>query len=348
MPSYVTPLRAIEFIFYDSLISQADTKLLQNSPTLAAGDFLVSTDGGATTNLDTLPTVTPASGDSIKITVSIAEMTGDNIKIVASDAAGAEWCDRSWNIQTSVRQIDDLAFPSVSGRSFVVETDGMIHGDTKEWLGVAPLALIAQRVAANAGVVSDKTGYALSAAGTLAIWHEAVANIVTASTIGKLLIDEITAVRMAVLTDWIDAGRLDLLLDAIKAVTDLLPNAGALSDLALIKTEADKIALADAGAGVAGSVIEEVENRATPAQVATELNTENATDTVTLPGQEAPPLAPTRDEMISWLYKVLRNRKDQTSTLWQLYADDESTVDAKATVSDDATTAIKQEIITGP
>jgi len=71
------------------------------------------------------------------------------------------------------------------------------------------------------------------------------------------------------------------------------------------------------------------------------------TDTVTLPGQVAPPLAPTFEEMISWLYKTLRNRKDQTATLWQLYADDESTVDAKATVSDDGTTAIKQEIEQG-
>ena len=43
----------------------------------------------------------------------------------------------------------------------------------------------------------------------------------------------------------------------------------------LIKTETDKLALVDAGAGFAGSVIEEVENRATPAQVATELGTYN-------------------------------------------------------------------------
>ena len=35
----------------------------------------------------------------------------------------------------------------------------------------------------------------------------------------------------------------------------------------LVKTEADKITLVDAGAGVAGSVIEEVENRATPADL---------------------------------------------------------------------------------
>ena len=70
--------------------------------------------------------------------------------------------------------------------------------------------------------------------------------------------------------------------------------------------------------------------------------------TITLPGQVAPPLAPTFEEALGWLYKVLRNRTDQTSSLWQLYADDESTVDAKATVSDDATTAVKQEIVTGP
>lgn len=43
--------------------------------------------------------------------------------------------------------------------------------------------------------------------------------------------NEVTAARMGALTDWIDGGRLDLLLDAIKAVTDALPNAGALTNL---------------------------------------------------------------------------------------------------------------------
>lgn len=70
--------------------------------------------------------------------------------------------------------------------------------------------------------------------------------------------------------------------------------------------------------------------------------------TITLPGQEAPPLAPSLPQLLGWLYKVFRNRKTQTATLWQLMADNETTVDAKATVSDDATTAIKQEIVSGP
>ena len=67
-----------------------------------------------------------------------------------------------------------------------------------------------------------------------------------------------------------------------------------------------------------------------------------------LPGQEAPPLEPMLEEAIAWLYKNFRNRKDQSTTLWQLYADNETTVDSKATVSDAAGVATKQEIVTGP
>lgn len=43
--------------------------------------------------------------------------------------------------------------------------------------------------------------------------------------------NEVTSARMGALTDWINGGRLDLLLDAIKTVTDNLPNSGELSNL---------------------------------------------------------------------------------------------------------------------
>lgn len=69
---------------------------------------------------------------------------------------------------------------------------------------------------------------------------------------------------------------------------------------------------------------------------------------LSLPGQAAPPGSPTPNEMWTWLYKVMRNRKQQTATEWRLLADNETTVDAKATVSDDGTTATKQEIVSGP
>ncbi len=124
MPSYVTPRKNAEFIFYDTLVDQADTKLFKSNPTLASGDFKVSIDGGSFNNPSTLPTVTPAAGKAIKVTLSAAEMNGDNIMLIASDAAGAEWCDKSWSIQTSVRQIDDLAYPTTSGRSLDVTATG--------------------------------------------------------------------------------------------------------------------------------------------------------------------------------------------------------------------------------
>jgi hypothetical protein len=128
MATYVPAKRGVEYIFYVSLVSQADTKLFQVNPTLAAGDVTITKDGGAFANLTTLPTVTPAGGKSVKVTVSATEMTADNVLIVFSDAAGAQWCDVAFPIQTAARQIDDLAYPATSGRSMVVAAAGP-HGN---------------------------------------------------------------------------------------------------------------------------------------------------------------------------------------------------------------------------
>lgn len=105
--SYVPAKKNTAYIFYAGLVSRS-TGQFQANPTLAAGDFKVSIDGGALNNLATLPTVTPAASKMVKISMSAAEMNGDNITIVGSDAAGAEWDDIIVNIQTSVNQIDDI------------------------------------------------------------------------------------------------------------------------------------------------------------------------------------------------------------------------------------------------
>lgn len=90
------------FICYVSVGSQAaPTVSVQTNPTIAAGDFQVSTDGGSFTNLTTLPVVTPAGGRAVKITLSASEMNGDNIMVMCVDAAGAQWCDLMINIQTT-------------------------------------------------------------------------------------------------------------------------------------------------------------------------------------------------------------------------------------------------------
>jgi hypothetical protein len=200
MASYVPAKYGAEYIFYVGLDSVATAGAFQSNPTVAAGDFKISKDGGTLANLTTLPTVTPASGKMVKITLSATEMSADNVTVIASDAAGAEWRDLIVNIQTAARQIDDLAYPTTSGRGIDVTTGGEVgidwanigsptttvnlsgttvktatdvEADTQDIQSRIPAALVGGRVDANVGAISsdataadnaesffDGTGYA--------------------------------------------------------------------------------------------------------------------------------------------------------------------------------------------
>lgn len=129
MSNYPFPVKNTAYIFYVGLIDQSNTKVLKANPTLASGDFQVSIDGGAFANLGTLPTVTPAAGTAVKVSMASGEMNGDNIVIACIDAAGAQWCDQLINIQTATRGLDDLAFPATSGRSIVVDASGLVDAN---------------------------------------------------------------------------------------------------------------------------------------------------------------------------------------------------------------------------
>lgn len=73
-----------------------------------------------------------------------------------------------------------------------------------------------------------------------------------------------------------------------------------------------------------------------------------ATDTYAEPGQGAPGATVSLSTKISYIYKAWRNQSTQTSSQYTLYADDASTVDQKAAVSDDGTTFTRGEVATGP
>ena len=115
MTTYTPPKRATEYIFYVALEDQANAGLFKANPTLAAGDAQVSTDGSGFTNMDTIPVVDPAAGVAVKVTVSIAEMTGENVFIRFVDASGDEWYDLGINIQTATNQYDDMALEATVG-----------------------------------------------------------------------------------------------------------------------------------------------------------------------------------------------------------------------------------------
>lgn len=89
-------------------------------------------------------------------------------------------------------------------------------------------------------------------------------------------------------------------------------------------------------------------NDLSAAQVNAEVVDALATDTYAEPGQGAPAATTSIVAKINYLYKAWRNKSTQTSTTYSLYDDAGTTVDQKATVSDDATTATKGEVGTGP
>ena len=72
------------------------------------------------------------------------------------------------------------------------------------------------------------------------------------------------------------------------------------------------------------------------------------TDTYAEPGQGAPPATPTIRQMIHYVYKAWRNRNTTDATNGhRVYADDGTTVDHEASVSDDGTTFDRGEFGSG-
>jgi len=85
----------------------------------------------------------------------------------------------------------------------------------------------------------------------------------------------------------------------------------------------------------------------TAAAVNTEVVDALNVDTYAEPGQGAPAATTSLVAKIGYLFKAWRNKSTQTATEQKLYADNESTVDQKATCSDDATTFVRAEVGTG-
>jgi len=121
------------------------------------------------------------------------------------------------------------------------------------------------------------------------------------------------------------------------------------ANLVDIEGQTDDIGVAGAGLttlATAASIA--ALNNLSAAQVNAEVVDALNVDTYAEPGQEAPPATTTLVKKLGYLYKFLRNKKTQTATTLSIFADDATTVDQKATISDDATTYTHNEIVTGP
>jgi hypothetical protein len=99
---YNPPVRGEDFVCYINLQDLSGPGSFRVNPTIAAGDFKVVKDGGAATELTTIPAVTPAGGVWVKITLSTTEMDASNVSVQGIDQTNPkEWADFGLNIVTT-------------------------------------------------------------------------------------------------------------------------------------------------------------------------------------------------------------------------------------------------------
>lgn len=264
MASYVPAKYGAELIFYVGLDSVATAGAFQANPTLASGDVKISKDGGTLANLTTLPTVTPASGKLVKVTVSATEMQAENVAIVFSDASGGEWKDLILNIPTAVRQIDDLATPTniTAGTITTVTnlTNAPTNGDLTATMKTSvTTAATAATPTVTAGTVSDKSGYSLATTPPTAaqIRTEIDSNSTQlaklGTPVGASVSADIAAVKSdtaATLTDTAEIGTAGAGLTALASATNLATLAGYVdTEVAAIKAKTDSLPASPAATG---------------------------------------------------------------------------------------------------
>jgi len=289
------------FSFVIGLVDQSARPSFKANPTLAAGDFKISIDGGALANLATLPTIAPAGSRGVLVALSASEMNGTEIRVEAIDAAGAEWDDVIVTIHTLPVTIEDVGgrIPAalVSGR-----IDASVGSMAANVLGAAQLAADAvteiQSGLATASALStvqadtDDIQARLPAALVSGRMDSSIgameANVLTASALAADATSEISGDVDTVLTaahgagSWAAGGGLTTqdVRDAMKlAPTAGAPAAGSVDEhLDFIQEDTEDIQIrlpvADAAVTVFASVGAMAANTVTAASLATDAVTE--------------------------------------------------------------------------
>jgi hypothetical protein len=142
------------------------------------------------------------------------------------------------------------------------------------------------------------------------------------------------------------AGTAGAIVPAIKAKTDLLTFTVA------NQLDSRTMSMANGAVTAAAVATDAIDADALAADALTEINAQVvdalATDTYAEPGQGNPAATASLATKIGYIYKGTRNKHDQNATTFELYADDGTTVDQKATVSDDGTTFTRGKLTSGP
>jgi hypothetical protein len=227
-------------------------------------------------------------------------------------------------------------------------------------------AITATSIAADA-ITAAKVAADVHAEAADAVWNEVVSGHQTDSTFGKAFDGAVTAtgvwiadVTEGTLTNptatFADANWDELQSAHVGAgtfgaiateIASILVDTGTTLDNKLDDLASDVSAiLTDTGTTLPATLA--ALNDISAADVNAEMVDVMETDTHAQPGQEAPAATTSYSLMMRYNYKMMRNRKEQTATTFSLYNDGQTAVDQKSAVSDDGTTAVRDELATGP
>ena len=125
---------------FDIALIDSSTGDFKANPTIAAGDFKVSTGNAALANLATLPVVSPAASIIVKINLSQAEMNADKIMVQCIDVAGGEWDDVLIFIDATTVNVDDFTFTNAgevdANTKSINDAEVVGDGNAAPWDGV--------------------------------------------------------------------------------------------------------------------------------------------------------------------------------------------------------------------
>lgn len=102
------PKKGVAYTFARGLYDMAAGGKLKVNPTIAAGDFKLSTNFGTPVNLTTLPTVTPAGGVMVQFTFTASETNANDLTLIGVDQAGNEWGDYVEHFKPVSQTVEDL------------------------------------------------------------------------------------------------------------------------------------------------------------------------------------------------------------------------------------------------
>ena len=177
MASKIPPVKNAGYTFRIALFAQSNNQI-KTTPTIAAGDFKVCTDGGALANPGTLPSESPASSGLVLITLTAAEMNGDEVVVTWADAAGDEWHSGIVVIHTAGQTFDALPTATENADELLKRDWTSVTGEAAR-SALNALRSLRNKVSVSAGTLTVTEEDDTTSAWTAAVTTSAAADPIT-------------------------------------------------------------------------------------------------------------------------------------------------------------------------